>query len=121
MKKRPTLRTNLSIVLSFIICFPVLEGLSNIVQAETFIEKAGYEEVAAAAREAVAQQMSTWQSSSATVAVMVDGEVVYAEGFGLRDRARDLPVDIDTQFNNRFYQQNLHCCKHFDLGTARQG
>jgi CubicO group peptidase (beta-lactamase class C family) len=43
--------------------------------------------------------MSTGMPSSATVAVMVDGEIVYAEGFGLRDRAKNLPVETDTQFN----------------------
>ena len=40
MKKRPTLRANLSIVLSFIICFQVLGGLTNTVQAETFMREA---------------------------------------------------------------------------------
>ncbi|KLU39988.1 MAG: hypothetical protein AA931_08645 [Peptococcaceae bacterium 1109] len=43
--------------------------------------------------------MSTGLPSSATVAVMVEGRIVYAEGFRMRDRALNLPMDLDTQFN----------------------
>lgn len=46
----------------------MLVVITGVVQAETVIEKAGYEGVAAAAREAVAQQMSTGLPSGAKVA-----------------------------------------------------
>ena len=59
----------------------------------------GYETVVSAAREAVEKQLSTGIPSSATAAVMVDGRIVYAEGFGLRDRSQNFPVDTQTQFN----------------------
>lgn len=59
----------------------------------------GYEATIKAAREAVAKQLDSGIPSSATAAVMVDGKIVYAEGFGLRDRSQSLPVDTQTQFN----------------------
>jgi len=59
----------------------------------------GYEATIEVAREAVAKQLSTGLPSSATAAVMVDGKIVYAEGFGLRDRAKNLKIETDTQFN----------------------
>ncbi len=59
----------------------------------------GYEATVRAAREAVAKQLDSGVPSSATAAVMVDGRIVYAEGFGLRDRGQNLPVDPQTQFN----------------------
>ena len=59
----------------------------------------GYEAAAKAAREAVAKELGSGIPSSATAAMMVDGEIVYAEGFGLRDRGNKLQVDIQTQFN----------------------
>ncbi len=37
--------------------------------------------------------------SAASIAVMHGGELVYSQGFGLRDIEQSLPVDRDTQFN----------------------
>ncbi len=99
MGKPPTWKTSSAVVLIFAVCIQLLGVVSGVAQAETVIEAAGFPRVAAAAREAVAEQMSTGLPSSATVAVVVDGEIVYAEGFGLRDRALSLPVELDTQFN----------------------
>ena len=59
----------------------------------------GYAATIKAAREAVAKELSSGIPSSATAAVMVDGKIVYAEGFGLRDRSNNLQVDTQTQFN----------------------
>ena len=55
-------------------------------------------ETARAARTAVWQQLSAG-ASSATVAVMDGGQIVYQETFGMRERENSLPVDADTQFN----------------------
>ena len=98
MKKRSMLKASSAATLALAVCFQMIVVITSVVQAETVIEKTGYEGVAAAAREAVAQQMSTGLPSSASVAAMVGGEIVYAEGFGLRDRALNIPVDLDTQF-----------------------
>ena len=67
-------------------------------EAKTYTAE-GYEATIEAARKAVAKELSTGIPSSATVAIMVDGEIVYAEGFCLRDRAENLTVDTKTQFN----------------------
>ncbi|MEA4896939.1 MAG: serine hydrolase domain-containing protein [Eubacteriales bacterium] len=58
----------------------------------------------AANRVAAAARTELWKAisggaGSATVAVMDDGEIVYAQTFGMRDRARSIPVDAHTQFN----------------------
>jgi CubicO group peptidase (beta-lactamase class C family) len=95
----PARKARLAVALVVVVCFQLLGVFSLAAQAETVVEAAGWSKVAAAAREAVIQQLSTGLPSSATVAVMVEDEIVYAEGFGLRDRTLGLSVEIDTQFN----------------------
>lgn len=99
MKKSLIFLARLLVMVLCLTCIP-LPGVTNaVVQAVTAYNVPGYEATIEAAREAVAKQLDTGIPSSATVAVMVDGEIVYAEGFGLRDRAENLPVETDTQFN----------------------
>ena len=43
--------------------------------------------------------ISGGRAASATVALMDNGAIVYAEGFGMADRLRSLPVDKNTLFN----------------------
>lgn len=38
-------------------------------------------------------------ASSATVAIMDAGGIVYAQAFGMRDKSKSIPVDTKTQFN----------------------
>lgn len=49
-------------------------------------------------REFVAEQMDVWKVPGVAIAVVKDGEVVLAEGFGLRDVEGGLPVTADTVF-----------------------
>ena len=99
MKKLPTFLARLIVLVFFLTCIQ-LPGVTNpSAYAVTTDMAQGYEASTAAAREAVAKELSTGLPSSATVAIMVDGKIVYAEGFGLRDRAKNLPVETDTQFN----------------------
>ena len=87
-----------ALVLSFAcIMMPGLTG--STAQAEEAIITEGYEAVIKAARDAVEKQLGSGIPSSATAAMMVDGKIVYAEGFGLRDRGNNLQVDTETQFN----------------------
>ena len=87
-----------ALVLSFAsILMPGVAGSSA--QAEEAIITGGYEAVIKAARDAVEKQLGSGIPSSATAAMMVDGKIVYAEGFGLRDRGNNLQVDTETQFN----------------------
>lgn len=66
--------------------------------AESIASK-GYENTIKTARTTVQNQLDIGAASSATVAVSVEGKIVYSEGFGLRDRANGLAVNADTQFN----------------------
>ncbi|MBU1137792.1 MAG: beta-lactamase family protein [Proteobacteria bacterium] len=51
------------------------------------------------ARMDIWKELSTNNGSSATVAIMDDGQIVYSEQFGMRSREKSLPVDRETQFN----------------------
>lgn len=46
----------------------------------------------------VAEQLSIWKTPGAAGAVVKDGEVIHASGYGLRDIFRKLPVTTDTIF-----------------------
>lgn len=99
MRKSPIFLTQMIVAVFLLTCVQSL-GLPNpSVQAAATDRAQGYEASIKAAREAVAKEMSTGLPSAATAAIMVDGKIVYAEGFGLRDRAQNLPVETDTQFN----------------------
>jgi len=99
MKKLPIFLVKLIVMVFFLTCIQ-LPGVTNpSAYAVTTGMAQGYEASIDAAREAVAKELSTGIPSSATVAIMVDGKIVYAEGFGLRDRAKNLRVETDTQFN----------------------
>ncbi|ABI67641.1 serine hydrolase [Syntrophomonas wolfei] len=99
MKKLPIFLVKLIVLVFFLTCIQ-LPGVTNpSAYAVTTDMAQGYEASIKAAREAVAKELSTGIPSSATVAIMVDGKIVYAEGFGLRDRAKNLQVETDTQFN----------------------
>lgn len=58
-----------------------------------------YDEAIVTARTAIWKEINSGRASSATVAIMDDGEIVYAEGFGMADRERSIPVDPETRFN----------------------
>ena len=58
-----------------------------------------YRMTVSAARETIWKAITSGQGSGATVAVMDRGEIVYSEGIGVADRARNRPVDRDTRFN----------------------
>jgi CubicO group peptidase (beta-lactamase class C family) len=59
----------------------------------------GYENAIVTARSEIWQDINSGKAGSATVAIMDNGKVVYAEGFGMADRERSIPVDTDTMFN----------------------
>ena len=54
--------------------------------------------VAAVARTEIWKAISNG-ASSATVAILDGGKIVYSETFGIRDRENSIPVDAHTQFN----------------------
>lgn len=54
--------------------------------------------LAAALAEWLPDKMADWKVPGIGIAVVRDGEVVLAEGYGLRDREQGLPVTADTVF-----------------------
>ena len=58
-----------------------------------------YQNTKEAAREAVWKTITSGQGSSATVAVMDEGKIIYSEGFGAADRKSGRGVDRSTRFN----------------------
>ncbi|MCX5796704.1 MAG: serine hydrolase [Elusimicrobia bacterium] len=58
-----------------------------------------YEDAVKTARSEIWQDINTGKCGSATAAIMENGQVVYAEGFGMADREEGIPVDKDTIFN----------------------
>ena len=87
-----------ALVLSFA-CILMPGVIGSSAQADEAIITEGYEAIIKAVRDAVEKQLGSGIPSSATAAMMVDGKIVYAEGFGLRDRGNNLQVDTQTQFN----------------------
>lgn len=62
-------------------------------------ENQPYQKVKAAARETLWKAITSGHGSGATVAVMDNGEIVYSEGIGVKDRSMNSPVDSSTRFN----------------------
>ncbi len=62
-------------------------------------ETGEYAAAVAAAREAVWKTLTTGGGSSATVAIMDGGKIVYSECFGAAERATNRPADKETRFN----------------------
>jgi CubicO group peptidase (beta-lactamase class C family) len=66
---------------------------------EAAASKALYDDAIHTARREIWKKLSSGKASSATIAFMDNGKIVYSEGFGMRDRENALPVEKDTQFN----------------------
>ena len=60
-------------------------------QTDVTAKLAGFEEF-------VRQTMREWKVQGLAVAIVHDGKVIFAQGFGLRDAAHDLPVTGQTLF-----------------------
>ncbi|MFH0801581.1 MAG: serine hydrolase domain-containing protein [bacterium] len=58
-----------------------------------------YESAITTARSEIWQAINSGKCASATAAIMVDGKIVYAEGFGMANREKSIPVDKNTLFN----------------------
>ncbi|MHB8773348.1 MAG: serine hydrolase domain-containing protein [Syntrophales bacterium] len=58
-----------------------------------------YERAAVIARSEIWKEITGGKCGSATAAIMVKGKLVYAEGFGMADREKSIPVDKATLFN----------------------
>lgn len=73
--------------------------VASLALGEVVSKKKPYESAIATARSEIWQAINSGRCGSATAAIMVDGKVVYAEGFGMADREKGIPVGRDTLFN----------------------
>lgn len=90
MRKRSTV-----ILLSLFLVLVPLSGCTT----TTKTSSQGYEKTIETARTEIWKALGNGTSSSATVAIMDDGKLVYTEGFAMADRVAALPVTENTQFN----------------------
>src|SRR5512135_1798782 len=67
--------------------------------SNTTSNQSPYESAIATARSEIWQAINSGKCGSATAAIMVDGKIVYAEGFGMANREKGIPVDPATRFN----------------------
>ncbi len=67
--------------------------------SQTGVRNNPYQNAIATARSEIWQDINSGKAGSATVAIMVDGNIAYAEGFGMADREKGTPVGINTIFN----------------------
>jgi CubicO group peptidase (beta-lactamase class C family) len=81
----------------FFLCFCLLSLVLADYTAKA--EDSAYQSAITTARIEIWKALSSGIASSATVAIMDEGKIVYSEGFGMRDREKSLPVDTNTQFN----------------------
>lgn len=58
-----------------------------------------YQKARVIARTEIWKEINAGTACSATVAIMDNGKIVYAEGFGMADREKSIPVDHNTWFN----------------------
>ncbi len=78
----------------------ILSLLLSATSACTSSNKADtYEKAITIARTAIWKDINSGKAGSATIAILDNGKIVYAEGFGMADREKSIPVDHNTVFN----------------------
>ncbi|MBA4418177.1 MAG: serine hydrolase, partial [Syntrophus sp. (in: bacteria)] len=78
------------------VCFMLISTLAF---GEAVRAQNPYESAITKARSEIWQAINSGKCGSATVAIMVAGKVVYAEGFGMANREQSIPVNTATLFN----------------------
>lgn len=87
------LKKLLTIGLSLILLLVPLSGCTTTSQSQS------YDKTIATARTEIWKAISGGGASSATVAIMDNGKIVYEEGFAMANREEALKVNTSTQFN----------------------
>ena len=67
--------------------------VTTLASGEAVSKQNPYESAITTARSEIWQAINSGKCGSATAAIMVDGKVVYAEGFGMANREKSIPVD----------------------------
>ena len=82
-----------------ITCTLIITLFFFVTAPDAYALSTSYQNTKGAARDAVWKVITSGQGSSATVAVMDGGKIVYSEGFGAADRTAGRSVDRSTRFN----------------------
>ncbi len=85
--------------IAFVILFVVLAQSCSDASAQTAIRNTLSAEDAAAVDAAVEAELESQGVVGAAVGVLYEGRIVYLRGYGLADRERNIPVDVETVFN----------------------
>jgi CubicO group peptidase (beta-lactamase class C family) len=67
--------------------------------ANAILGGTAYQDAITVARNGIQQAINDGKCGSATVAIMDNGNIVYAEGFGMANREASIPADTNTMFN----------------------
>ena len=73
--------------------------VTTLASGEAVGKQKPYESAMITARSEIWKAINSGKCGSATTAIMVNGKVVYAEGFGMANREKSIPVDRTTLFN----------------------
>ena len=86
-------------LLRLLLVVVLLASLSSLAACQTPGDYGKYEKAVEAARAEVWKGINSGKTSSASLAIMDGGEVVYSESFGMADREKSVPVKPTTAFN----------------------
>jgi CubicO group peptidase (beta-lactamase class C family) len=86
-------------LLRILIVLTLLVSLCSLAACQGGGDQAAYEKVIEAVRAEVWKGIAAGKTSSASVAMMDDGNIVYLESFGMADREKSVPVKASTLFN----------------------
>jgi len=89
--------SRIRLVVAVCLCFVLVTSLASGKTAKEGPDL--YKSAIATARSEIWQAINNGQCGSATAAITVNGKVVYAEGFGMANREKSVPVDRNTLFN----------------------
>jgi len=78
------------------LCFLLFTAVQSIAASHV---KHRYKSAITIARSEIWRAINSGKCGSAAVAIAEKGKIVYAEGFGMEDREKGVPVDKDTIFN----------------------
>ncbi len=86
-------------ILRVLIVLALLCSLSSLAACQSGGDQGMYEMTIEATRAEVWKGINAGKTSSASVAILDDGKVVYSEGFGMADRESSVPATPETIYN----------------------
>ena len=89
----------LPMILCLIMALAIVTGMGNFALAGEIPGEKTFDNTKNTARAAIEEAITAGTANSATVAIMDGGELIYAAGFGMADREKNIAVNKDTVFN----------------------